>query len=145
MKPLLCILLGAVGCGAPNVSTFQINGLESYYGAFVAKTNHGSNNLIIKIAPVPCANTEPGTTVIGCCQFAQTPTVTLDPTYWSGASEADRQELVDHELGHCILGRAHRLDLLSNGQPASIMYPFHFSPLVIQAAETYYDQELVND
>jgi hypothetical protein len=33
------------------------------------------------------------------------------------------ETLVFHELGHCILGRVHLTDTLSNGNPKSIMVP----------------------
>lgn len=36
------------------------------------------------------------------------PLVTLDPGYWVEESDpSSRQELVYHELGHCLLGRGH--------------------------------------
>ncbi len=40
---------------------------------------------------------------------------------WGSSIEQNREALVFHELGHCLLGRDHRDDLLSGGAPVSIM------------------------
>ncbi len=45
-----------------------------------------------------------------------------DPYCWQELTPEDREELVFHELGHCVLGRtAHRNDRLPNGDYASLM------------------------
>lgn len=45
---------------------------------------------------------------VGLCQYATSPrAITIDPTFWQAAPEGNRQDLVFHELGHCILNRAH--------------------------------------
>jgi hypothetical protein len=50
--------------------------------------------------------------------------VIIDQTFFNRASVSDvtRRELVFHELGHCILNRAHNETLVNNA-PISIMYP----------------------
>lgn len=51
------------------------------------------------------------------------PTVTIDPDYWKKATEAEREQTVYHELGHCILRRAHTPEVDSTGRPVSMMHP----------------------
>jgi hypothetical protein len=47
---------------------------------------------------------------------------------WSGAPNENREALVFHELGHCLLGRSHKDDLLPNNAPASIMFVNNVGP-----------------
>lgn len=62
----------------------------------------------------------------GLCTFASqnnpTPHVRLDTTSFNWRNNLYHREiLVFHELGHCILNRLHRDDLLPNGNIASMM------------------------
>jgi len=48
--------------------------------------------------------------------------IIIDKTVWNLLDNSLRQEMIDHELGHCLLGRAHRH--LKDGEVVvSIMYP----------------------
>lgn len=47
---------------------------------------------------------------------------------WQDASTQNREALVFHELGHCLLGRNHRDDKLPNDAPASIMHSQNSGP-----------------
>lgn len=130
-----------VGCGQK--PQFSIEGFEPYYDTFVTNTNIRTDNLIIRFSDLSDVSNPLGETV-GECQWGTTPTVTIDPYYWNTLFENSRQELMDHELGHCILNRQHRNDLLTNGQPASIMNQFTFAGFVLDANSTYYYHELVH-
>ena len=61
--------------------------------------------------------------VIGTCSWDQTHvhTVTVDENYWHSANDMQREFVVFHELGHCVLGRDHRDFSDTNGNCASIM------------------------
>ena len=50
------------------------------------------------------------------------PLIKLDTTLsWWRLGEMAREEVIFHELGHCILNRSHKNDLLINGDQASLM------------------------
>ena len=50
------------------------------------------------------------------------PLIKLDTTLtWWRFGDMTREEVIFHELGHCILGQSHRNELLDNGEPASLM------------------------
>lgn len=139
MKKIILTAIFVLGCAQPQ-SHFQIDGFEVYYNSFVENTGRTSNNLIITYADL----FESGH--IGECHLGGgiTSTVVVDIAYWSTASEPDRQELIDHELGHCILGRINHDDsVFPNGVPRSIMNSHHFDPAIIKANHYYYYNELV--
>jgi hypothetical protein len=84
-----------------------------------------------------------GSGVIGLCETSGSMRqVTFDPDFWDQVSETQRQLLVHHELGHCVLYRAHRSELLSSGAYASIMYPIILSSATYTANPAYYLNEL---
>lgn len=49
--------------------------------------------------------------------------VIINRGYWNVASEIERELLIFHELGHCILNMEHDETVRPDGTPASIMYP----------------------
>lgn len=84
-----------------------------------------------------------GSTVIGLCESGGGQRrVTFDPDFWNVVSETQRELLVHHELGHCVLYRPHRSDLLSTGKYASIMYPVIMTSSTYTSNFNYYQNEL---
>ncbi len=47
--------------------------------------------------------------------------VTIDQGYWNRSSDIEREYVVFHELGHCVLGRDHSDEKDENGHCLSIM------------------------
>lgn len=62
--------------------------------------------------------------VLGTCSFNpdRPQRVTIDVTFWRQASDFEREMVVFHELGHCVLGRDHIDDANANGTCVSIMH-----------------------
>lgn len=52
----------------------------------------------------------------------QTRSIEIDETYWSQQNNLDREFVVYHELGHCILDRGHLDAADDNGRCLSIMH-----------------------
>ncbi|MBC3788154.1 hypothetical protein [Spirosoma utsteinense] len=70
------------------------------------------------------------TTEVGACgqcllETGKTPRITLstDPTCWKQVSTNERECLVLHELGHCLLKRPHLTTRFPTGMYASLMNP----------------------
>lgn len=47
--------------------------------------------------------------------------ITIDQPFWNQASDLEREYVVFHELGHCVLGREHSDEKDGNGNCVSIM------------------------
>jgi len=64
----------------------------------------------------------PGVNVLGRCeQSSETRTVTIDDAFWRKADTYQREYVVFHELGHCVLNRRHLEDQNADGTCASMM------------------------
>ncbi len=65
--------------------------------------------------------TEPN--VIGQCSRSESSqhAITIDQRYWRSANDLQREYLIFHELGHCVLGRDHTDDADTNDNCISIM------------------------
>ncbi|MEM1219195.1 MAG: hypothetical protein AAGH79_09795 [Bacteroidota bacterium] len=58
--------------------------------------------------------------IVGLCRhFGQR--ITIDPTWWERSKEEQREWLVFHELGHCVLDRRHRNEETPEGTCLSMM------------------------
>ncbi|GLR15866.1 hypothetical protein [Portibacter lacus] len=64
---------------------------------------------------------EPG--VAGSCQYGSAINnhITIDKTFWDRSSNLNKEFVVFHELGHCVLFRGHDESQNSNGLCLSIM------------------------
>jgi hypothetical protein len=66
-----------------------------------------------------------GTPVLGVCVPNEV-VVLISQSFWNKADPAEREFLIWHELGHCILGREHST-WMHEGYPVSIMYPVEWA------------------
>lgn len=84
-----------------------------------------------------------GSSTIGLCETGGgLRRVTFDPDFWNSVNETQRELLAHHELGHCVLYRAHRSNTLSSGAYGSIMYPIIMSSSTYTGNYDYYQEEL---
>jgi hypothetical protein len=70
--------------------------------------------------------------------------VEIDPIFWQEATDTEKEVLIFHELGHCVLNRDHDESIIAEYEiPKSIMYPVIFdSPY--KNNRRYYVDELKN-
>jgi hypothetical protein len=113
------------------VAEFQAKGADN--GASVEITD-----LIMKFGPM----TNP--LERGYCEMGgnRTPTIVIDQNYWNISDEGARKSLLLHELGHCVLSRAHVSKLTNLGVPESVMNPYTIPGNVFNFNEAHYWQEL---
>lgn len=80
-----------------------------------------ATNLIVEFG------TPQGQDVCGQCilEIGKTPRILLNNNSfcWKQANPQERECLLFHELGHCLLKRAHKIDKLPNGAFTSLMNP----------------------
>lgn len=131
---LVCFLL--VGCGLPKLSDVIDNGDKPYK---VRKTDPSfyeyierferDFNLTVKVPVVFKALEDK---YAGVCLKWQDGyrEININTTYWNQYTEYQKEQLIYHELGHCVVDLKHDDDVL-NGCPKSIMRSFMFSTFEI--------------
>lgn len=63
-------------------------------------------------------------TVIGVCsQQGSARQITIKKSYWNFADEQTREQLMYHELAHCVIGLDHDIKVRADGCPVSLMFP----------------------
>ena len=157
MKYLMLITLLLTNC-APKSHTPILSIPEKYqeiYSRFLddAKAQGVSLNitdLIIQDADLYSAQENGKCTVT----TNETPVISVNnnpnsPFYWDGATDPIRENLLYHELGHCILYRMHdfNMNLINIGGdltyiPESIMTPYLIDPYTYLQVRDQYIEEL---
>jgi hypothetical protein len=89
-----------------------------------------------------------GDSFVGMC-FYKDYKIGISPKFWNSpeVTNLTKQELIMHELGHCVLGRVHEMSLVRDKYddlPKSIMYDLVFSQDLMIDRFNEYDKELFN-
>lgn len=87
-----------------------------------------------------------GANVIGYCQIQSDGTrfVIIKQNFWNAQDTLTNESLLFHELGHCILNRAHQPNFRpeKNLWPVSLMNPYIVRSAIYGQDQAYYQQEL---
>lgn len=70
------------------------------------------------------------------------PTITINMTYWSAYTTTEKEILVFHEMGHCVLNRPHISKTDSRGVAISLMHPILMYAGDYRQKKSYYINEL---
>lgn len=154
-KPLLYIILCffIFSCQNRQQKVYQVpDEIQPIVSSFIIEAYKRGHRLVIDdlIITYKYNIFTSGIHAAGLCRtrFGHTPIIYIDTTTFNWKnSEMSREQLIYHELGHCILGRGHTKDTLQNGQPASIMKPSGetlYGSVMSQYKRAYYLDELFN-
>lgn len=139
---LLLILTVTVACGKPKTKTDSpITPCGSQCAGYI--TEFESRNLMAGGSPNPTnlqvllvddlANNILGTCTMGAAF------VKINRSLWVQLNKAHREELIFHELGHCVLGRLHN-NTMNGTYPESLMHSYHMGPAVyLRSTAVYQD------
>lgn len=89
-----------------------------------------------------------GTNTLAECETwtDRTPVIRIGTEFWNDyQNESTREQVIDHELGHCILNRDHKDTYVNMGSrtiPSSIMATYLFSDFYFDTYRDYYLDEL---
>lgn len=121
----LIVVCSGVACNKDEgIDLFVDSSLHVYFDRFV--TEGALRNVMVdynKTRVSGYIRTIETPNVIGqCVHDPNKPnTVIVDRAYWTTASDLEREFLVFHELGHCVLNREHLDEADANGNCVSIM------------------------
>lgn len=135
---LLSLMLSGCGKGFKAINHGHVDPeFEQYVDKFLEIYN-------IPVIYVDLYFNEQTGNVIGVCKIkGNDKNVEIDPEWWYRASDLDREILIFHELGHCVLGQhEHRDYTLSDGCPGSIMDEYHIGAYCYDKHYDYYIEEM---
>lgn len=145
-KPLLAVMFALAGCNqnlhAPKRLSIAPESVV-YYERFLADAAAQGYSLqiddLIIVLVDDLESWTPGT----CTQGAGTPRIRLNRERWGWQTEATKEHVMYHELGHCVLQRDH-VPTWVDGKPTSLMYEQIFDNALYLQHRRYYVQELFN-
>ena len=142
----LSALVLFAACNAPQDPVLSVGDFAPYVAKFEALSTQYSpsaiqvTNLIIQYGDLQSAQERAICTIDG----NNTPTITVRQDTWQTMSEPEREELIFHEMGHCVLRRGHIATITAQGLPASMMNPYLISGPIYASYQAYYLNELFN-
>lgn len=143
MKRFVAILtLLCVSCAQMRVVKVD-SGLQDFVQRFETAGNIQVDSLVVKFGDTGAPQSN-GEQIVGYCQLSPglVPTVVISTEYFNEIADAQREELIFHELGHCVLDRGHTATALGDGCPSSIMDPYTLDPYCYSEHYEYYKEEL---
>jgi hypothetical protein len=142
---IIALAMTSVACGRQSSGILNLGEFAPYADRFQqAAAQQGLqvpvDNLIIRFGELQNERQN------GLCELTsdQTPTITIRKEIWDQMDDADREELIFHEMGHCVLGRSHKSEKSADGVPLSIMHPYRISNSVYLEYRDQYLTELFN-
>ena len=111
---MLTVLI-LTGCGRKANIEFAFS---EYYSRFANQFNVNPDYVSIEFKETLDAY---GPSVVGVCSWNNGPQIYIDKEFWDYATDAAKEALIYHELGHCAMGWDHNDALLSDGCHASVM------------------------
>lgn len=151
MKILILLLL--ISCGKQ-----YIPDMDSAYGPRqFDTTDEVFNQYIQSFSDDHYKGTGVHPTVDTVINFGETRDITIAVCYvnrnevivnkkrWDNMTDCDRELVIKHELGHCILGILGHRDDEHNEIPVSIMNTYHIGGTLYCDMQSGYDEELFNN
>jgi hypothetical protein len=120
----LSLMVGFWSCNKDETELFVAQPLQEYFDRFVvegAARNVAVDYTESRVSGYLRIINSPG--VIGQCAHSDTKpnTVIIDQLYWNTATDLEKEFVVFHELGHCVLNREHLDNSDNMGNCVSIM------------------------
>lgn len=123
-KLLIYSLLSMAACGAPPPAHID-PAFQSYVNIFnAAAALRGKAYLRAENTGITIRWAILMPSYAAVCHSGGIPVIEVDPNYWVKVNEWNRETLILHELGHCILNRGHNtVTPYKDRQFKSVMYP----------------------
>lgn len=122
---ICCGLLGLSACEKEEAITSNVEqALQAYFERFDVEARARGFDFSLEMEELTASIisiAEDG--VLGQCHYSeQAPNIVeIDQQFWNRATDLEKEYVVFHELGHCVLGRNHDDTRLADGSCGSIM------------------------
>ena len=133
----LLLFLPLLGCGEFRTIGYVDPEFRPHVEKFLEITNISNINVDMYFHP------DTGEFIGVCIIRGQYKDIIIDMEYWKQAGYVDREILIFHELGHCVLMQDHRDFKLQDNCPGSIMNTYHIGEYCYDKHYDYYIEELL--
>ena len=135
---LLCVYIVLNSCSPINTNRY----VDSEFRRYVDRFNEYAQDYGVKVdtsnVGIMFMNKTDNKSVVGSCyKLGYIRIITIDEVFWRYASPLERELVLFHELGHCVLNRDH-----CRYSSLSIMYPYLISVRDYAVLRSSYLKEL---
>ena len=143
---LLILSVVMAGCSMqdydPRSTTSTDPSVMPYYWRFQGDTGVSPFGMALSIVPLRVG--ELGRCTIYTGHDKDYREIRLNSNVWNTMSDMDKEQLIYHELGHCVLGRQHDDSTIDGYTPKTIMATNHFPEYRYVQYRKYYLLEFTN-
>lgn len=150
---MFLLIAALTSCGTRDDYPVTVDGeIDVYFARFTEATNIPVVGISAGFTDLPgtdvgrCTVTEHRDWSTGVLISNTERVITADIEQWASASDLRREEIIYHEIGHCLLGRGHDdRTYLNSGvpTPVSVMHPLAFGDMPVYSEQhEYYLNEL---
>lgn len=127
---ILVLLVCSSACATQNVRfpTLVITGFEKEFYSFLRYYKKPITDLSIKFSDMAKPN-------VGLCSISEgeQPEIYIDRKYWARTDETMHEQLIFHEMGHCILHKQHDdngVHIMNSSTPDELDYVMYHTQLI---------------
>lgn len=139
----LMLALSAVGCAKAQEDVVEVDAaFQPYLASFLRDAADHGREVEVRSLRVQFGATKNAQERAFCVRSSEAaPTITVNAQSWENSTEAERENTIYHELGHCLLGQGHRASVDGSGIPVSLMNPYKLDPVIYES----YRADLVSE
>jgi hypothetical protein len=139
----LLVLFGLTTSGCGKAPAVDAGEYSSYVDRFVEESRRSGQPVEVQDLKVVSSDAiDPSENAVCDLVAGRTPTVSVNAARWAGLTELERESVLFHELGHCVLKRVHDRTRGTDGEPQSLMYPVRVDSDVYRVHRDEYLREL---
>ena len=108
-----------------NIKIFHVpKEVKNYYNEYVSYIPHDCRRKVFRFNKFNIKFSPLGGDFIGFCnKMFRERKIILDTQYWKWMSEADKKQLLFHELSHCLINKNHVEDMTNYMYPTAYTVP----------------------
>jgi hypothetical protein len=143
---VLAILSLTACANEGKIKYYQTDEIRIIAEKFESEIKHIDNIVITIVNSIESSKANKEFYTIGQCQISNehAPTIILLKEYWEEANYNEKESLLYHELGHCVLMLGHDESVSEDGRPLSIMYSSQLLQYWYDLYRQDYMQDLIN-
>jgi hypothetical protein len=127
-------MFAAVGCGKAQQDVVEIDpAFQSYLADFLHEGAAHGRTIEVKSLKIQFGATKSASERAFCVHGGDSvPTITVNQQSWNNSTDAEKENTIFHELGHCLLNQGHRSGVDAFGLPVSLINPYKLDPTVYE-------------